>query len=269
MIAEAVTRWLGQEGRQIDEAMRAATAERLAKRFAGQFLQDREIKPGRLSATSCNKPCALMAWYAYKGTVPLPLPARTLLNFYVGDIVEATVLQLAACAGVPIDENNRPLTVTRNGVTLRVHPDGRMMDGADGMVNVEVKKVTAWTFDEAKREGISDLFGYLTQASLGVEAWREAGFPQCAATEFVLISPDRMEIQSLRVPYNAGLVDAAMKRAAAAIEPTPPPIPKELMPRNGKLSKTCGYCSYVKTCWPNAKRAGSAWIIPAREKAAA
>ena len=42
-------------------------------------------------------------------------------------------------------------------------------------------------------EGISDVFGYASQASIEIAAFRANGYPEMDQTEFVLIAPDQMQ----------------------------------------------------------------------------
>ena len=142
-----------------------------------------------------------------------------------------------------------------------------------------------------KERGPDDQWGYLTQASVEIAAWREAGY-DVDSTCFVAVSTGSRQgsIAEWIVPYDPSLVDNLHERrrlaqvvylSALSFEAVPElefvrgktldpaqafahgvPVPRE--DKNGKvighdvptgrmiLPTYCGYCAYKAPCWPGA-----------------
>ena len=162
-----------------------------------------------------------------------PLKARTLLKFLLGDLVELSVLAVARLAGCHIEDNNCDLTILgEDGVPVPVHPDGRYVSVDGQSYNVEIKSCDSQTFDQwLAHGGPDDAWGYLTQASVEVRAWREAGM-SVLSTIFVAVSTGSRQgsIAEFIMPYDEQLVIGWHERRRLARQVTVPAIPFEGQP---------------------------------------
>ena len=290
LIAPVIQAYLENPEKRFDAGVLAEVQASMTRTLTRQLMEGRPDRKGIEHGTLYTGSCARKSQNTYRGAEGEPFSARALLKFTLGDLVELSVLAIARLAGLDIGLNNEHLTVRgKEGVEIPVHPDGLLhMDGT--YYNVEVKSCDTFTFDQWIVEGgPSDLWGYRSQASVEIQAWREHGF-NVPETLFVAISTGTRQgsIQEWRIPYEPELVEGWHARRALALGPDLPPIPYALEPevqykagkecderwkaqatprvnvkgsiygwdyRTGRylLPLPCSYCSYKQTvCYPNA-----------------
>ncbi len=233
VVADAITTYLEQPHKTLHtpvlEGMLAATR----RTFVRQLMAPRASRIGYESTTTYTHPCARKAWHALHGTPRPPTQSRTLLKFLLGDVVELAVMGIAQLAGLEVGRNNEDLTIrARDGQLIAVHPDGLLHQAGQPPVNVEIKSCDSRTFDRwLSAGGPSNDWGYRTQASVEIQAWREAGLA-VEATAFVAVSTGSRQgsVAEWRLPYEPALVDAWHDRRAAATGPIIPPRPYEAVP---------------------------------------
>lgn len=275
MIADAIKALLNSEDKKSDPEALLSFVNRMGWRAYKQFMASKESRQGFVSTTTVSGKCALKAWKKFQGVPERPLDAETILNFWLGDIFEAMIIMLAPAAGVKIVDNNRQLSLRPNIAV--VHPDGRYEYEPGKWRNVEIKKVSSYGMEKAHDGGPGDEFGYLTQASIGIAAWREAGYG-IDETEFVLCCADTREIASFLVAYDNNLVEDARLRAELALlgpKISPPdslPTEKETAwnPSTRTKEETgrnvlclqCRFCGYRAECWPTAIKETTTKKIP-------
>ncbi|MDR7537405.1 MAG: hypothetical protein QN183_13700 [Armatimonadota bacterium] len=266
MIADRIRDYLDNSRRaQPDETVLQWATRRFTDGLRRRMGPDRDMT-GRLYATLVTQRCARRAAYKYHGVAPdAPLPARAVLNYYVGDIAELAVLALAKAAGCDLaapDElllDTERMRVSRNGLSFGCWPDAVLHVGG-AWYNVEVKKMAEASYDQAKRDGgPDDTWGYRTQASLEVAAWREAGI-DVRATVLVALRGLTGELGEWVLPYDDALVEQAFARAAQVRDSTPDLLPDRAHrpttcpDGRQRLPVQCAYCSYTRRCWPTARR---------------
>jgi hypothetical protein len=120
----------------------------------------------------------------------------------------------------------------RDGKAVAVHPDGRYVDPDGVQYNVEIKSCDSKTFDAwLAQGGPDDTWGYLTQASIEVAAWREYNSP-VNGTLFLAVSTGSRQgsIAEFYKPYDEALVEAWHNRREAAMGATLPDIPFDAQP---------------------------------------
>jgi hypothetical protein len=178
-----------------------------------------------------------------------------------------------------------------DGKTVAVHPDG-LFRAADGTLrNVEIKSCDSHTFDRwLSNGGPSDDWGYRTQATMEVQAWRENG-DEVNETVFVAVSTGSRQgsIAEWILPHEWSLYEAWMERRRLRQQPELPPVPYQPTPemafKRGKtieaeqmmfgepkprtndagaiygwdyptgreiVGTVCTYCDFMKKCWPTA-----------------
>lgn len=209
ILADKIVHYLESHDKTINAAVLNETVQRMRHVIVRDLMQPRDSRAGKESNTLYTGACARKARLTFDGAEREPLRARTLLKFLLGDLVELSVLAMANLAGCHIMDNNIDLSVVgSDGVAVPVHPDGRYVDTDGTQYNVEIKSCDSRTFDEWKANGgPTDTWGYKTQASIEVAAWREYGYP-VNSTLFLAVSTGSRQgsIAEFIVPYESDLV---------------------------------------------------------------
>lgn len=294
LIADRIIAYLESHEKSADAQVLSETVNRMRQVIVRDLMQPRDQRAGKESNTLYSGPCARKARLTYDGAEREPIRARTIMKFLLGDLVELSVLAVARLAGCHIEGNNADLSVTGNdGKAVAVHPDGRYTADDGVQYNIEIKSCDSKTFDRWQEQGgPDDTWGYLTQASVEVAAWREYGLP-INGTLFLAVSTGTRQgsIAEFYKPYDEALVIAWHERRNAAMADAVPAIPfegqpemqfikgKEIDPRNfekgepiPRLDKNgrthgwdvytgrtvvplmCTYCDFMtKHCWKNAE----------------
>jgi len=297
LVADQITAYLEQHEKRLDEDVLAWMMDAFKRKVMKQIMSTRDTRQGHDSCTMYSGQCARKAWHQFHGTPGEPVQARATLKWLMGDTVELDVVGIARLAGVDLRDNNRDLTITGlDGVKVKVHPDGRVVQyeawGVEQSYNFECKSMDTYSFDSwLANGGPDDKWGYLTQASVEIAAWREAGY-DVNETCFVAVSTGSRQgsIAEWLIPYDQKLVDAWHERRMLARGTALPPIPfqaedeteyvkgKSIDPerfthgepvpqldKNGKvhgwrvptgrkiIPTMCGYCSWKQACWPGAE----------------
>ena len=262
MIVSRIEEYLESGKMGADQAVLDNYAATMRKSVERQFAQEREEKPGHIYCTLATKPCARQAAYTYLGFKPEPLQARARVNFFLGDAVEGAVLALARLANCPIESNNIKLLVTHEGIPpISVRPDG-LYAGPEGHYNVEIKKMSSFGFDRFVEEGPDDSFGYLTQATVECEGWRQNGV-HVRGTIFIACRSETGHLAEFVTLSDQDKLEAFYDRLKQAIASSPDSLPDrafEPVPEKRGPKKTgrmvlpfnCSYCSMRDHCWPQA-----------------
>lgn len=311
LIANQITAYLEQHDKALNQAVLDEMVEAFRRKVVKQLMSTRNTRKGHESCTVYSGACARKSRYQFDGVAGEPLRARSLLKFLMGDTLELDVIGVAQLAGVDLSMNNADLFITgQDGVKIQVHPDGLVCDwewsgpvntenggstilrrGLRGRYNLECKSSDTFTYDAWVRNGgPDDQWGYLTQASVEIAAWREAGY-DVNSTCFIAVSTGSRQgsIAEWIIPYDQKLVDAWHDRRRLAQGVDLPARPFEAVPelefvrgraldahafahgvpapredKNGKvighdvptgrmiLPTYCGYCAYKAPCWPGA-----------------
>lgn len=293
LIADHVQAYLESPDKRMNDEVLTETVKRMRQVIVRDLMQPRDTRAGKESNTLYTGSCARKSRLTLDGAAREPLRARTLLKFLLGDLVELSVLAIARLAGCHIEDNNIDLTVQgEDGVLVPVHPDGRYVDESGQSYNVEIKSCDSRTFDSwLEHGGPDDIWGYLGQASMEIQAWREAGVP-VQSTIFIAVSTGSRQgsIAEWILPYREDLVIGWHERRLAVQQEAVPAIPFQSQPEmafmRGKacdadwfahgeptprlnekgatygwdvytgrqvVPLTCSYCSFrAAHCWQNA-----------------
>ena len=305
VIAGAIQAYLEREDKAFDALVMEDLLTAFQRTVTRQLMEPKEDRAGQEHATLYTHPCSRKARLTFDGVPRAPLPSRALLKFFLGDVVELAIGGLARLAGLDIGLNNEALSIEgRDGVRVPVHPDF-ILHVAPTHYNVEVKSVDSRTFDRWLEQGGPDnTWGYRTQCSIELQAWREAGWAMDPDTLLVAVSTGSRiaSIAEWRIPYDAMLVTGWHLRRLARQGTEIPPIPfvpepeiqfikgKEVAHGNGatprldkhgklygwdvpsgrqKVTLVCSYCPYMESqCFPTAVMemdgAKPVWIVPPR-----
>jgi hypothetical protein len=270
ILADKIRAYLESPDKRMDDAVLTETVRRMRQVIVRDLMVPRDTRAGKESNTLYTGACARKARFTFDGAERDPLRARTLLKFLLGDLVELSVLAVARLAGCHIEDNNIDLTVKgEDGVFVPVHPDGMYRHGPIGEdpYNVEIKSCDSRTFDTwLDNGGPDDAWGYLTQASMEIQAWREAGVP-VNATIFVAVSTGSRQgsIAEFIMPYKEQLVIGWHERRLAAQQIAVPAIPFQAQPEmafmRGKACDADWFAHGEPTPRVNEKGATYGWDV--------
>ncbi|MDI3463674.1 MAG: hypothetical protein OJF50_002495 [Nitrospira sp.] len=230
LIADPIKSYLESTEKRMHKDVLDDTVQRMRQVIVKDLMQPRDTRIGKESCTLYSGPCARKSRLTFDGAEREPIKARTVLKFLLGDLVELSVLAVARLAGCHITDNNIDLTVTgEDGVAIAVHPDG-FYEAPDGTgYNIEIKSCDSRTFDAwLATGGPSDEWGYRTQASMEVQAWREYG-RSVNSTIFIGVSTGSRQgsIAEWIVPFEERLVIGWHERRLMARQDAPPAVPFE------------------------------------------
>ena len=245
---ESVIYGQGGWNKSVAEAMGKSIADTANKRFS----KPQEPR-GYLSLSSIGTPCKRKLWYKInKPGFGEPLDAKMLLKFFYGDMIEELILAMVEASGHTLAGSQDRLTV--HGI--RGHRDAVI----DGMT-VDVKSCSPFAFKKFKEGDLrgNDPFGYISQLSSYVYAAKDDPLvTDKNRGAFLAIDKVNGEIcldvydftEELKTKEQEML---AAKDLVAGDIPTEriSPVPASKSSPNTKLDKSCQFCEYKKTCWPN------------------
>lgn len=268
LLADPIRAYLESHEKRVDEAVLADTVKRMRQVVVRDLMAPRDARPGKESNTLYTGACARKARLVFDGAEREPLRARTLLKFLLGDLVELSVLAMARLAGCPVEDNNIDLTIKgEDGALVPVHPDGLYRDTTGQAYNVEIKSCDSRTFDTwQEKGGPDDTWGYLSQASVEIQAWREAGV-KVRQTIFLAVSTGSRQgdVAEFLMPYDEQLVIAWHERRLAVQQDAVPGIPFEAQPElafmRGKACQADWFAHGEPTPRINEKGATYGWDV--------
>ena len=268
LIAGKIIDYLEAHDKRVDDVVLTDTVKRMRQVITRDLMQPRDTRAGKESNTLYTGACARKARLTFDGAARDPLRARTVLKFLLGDLVELSVLAMARLAGCHIEDNNIDLSVKgEDGVLVPVHPDGRYVDEQGQSYNIEIKSCDSRTFDTwLEQGGPDDTWGYLTQASMEVQAWREAGM-QVRGTLFIAVSTGSRQgsIAEFLMPYDEQLVVSWHERRLAVQQDKTPEIPFSAQPEmafmRGKACHADWFAHGEPTPRVNEKGATYGWDV--------
>lgn len=222
---------------------------------------DGEERVPALRMSNMGKPCRRQLWYGVNApNEGEPLPAKALLKFLYGDIIELLVLSLAEAAGHKVEGCQDELEIAG----IKGHRDC-VIDG----ITVDVKSASPRSFEKFKYGTLrdNDPFGYVRQLSAYVYAGREhdvESHPTVGA--FLVVDKVSGEIALDVYDFSAEIEnmeetfeevkaqiasDTVPERAFEPIEDGYKHKTKGFLPNgNLKLGLNCGYCEFKEKCWP-------------------
>jgi len=250
MIVDKIQKFLG-ENHSIDEYLgKTLFAKQAEHAFMRQFIERKERDGVGLS--SCGQ-CPRKLAYKHLGitTEGRDIDMRAMFTFFIGDMVEAAVTQLAILAGCNILNTGGDQTEVEweiLGHVFKGHTDGVLV-GEDGVRhNVEIKSMPSYSFARFEKGFIDD--GYKAQ----INAYMYAGGTY--DTVYVAYNKDAGVLKEKIFKIEPNVVGDAQRRLSAVVASSPDRLPeREFGPNEkGLLPWQCDYCSSNITCWPGAER---------------
>jgi len=234
------------------EALRVEVEQLAGHIFTRQFLTaEAEAAKGQIRLSACGR-CPRQQAYVYHGfeKAGKELDQRAKTVFFMGDMVELLIIALARLAGCNVVDygmEQKTVKLTVGGVEIEGHPDGRIIadDGQEFLL--ECKSASSFAYERFERGDIDE--SYVAQINAYLEA---IGLDNCC---LVFINKDSGVMCEKIVKRDPNAMLLIKANLLSVIKSTPEQLPTQpYQPdEKGLLPWQCRYCSYWKTCWPQAE----------------
>lgn len=243
MIVDKINKYISGEPR-VDEKIREEVADLSKHAFNRQFM-DRGEDKGGLRLSSAGK-CARALAYDHLGfeSKGKTIDARGRMVFWLGDMVELTVVALARLSGVNItacglEQINVELEV--EGEKIEGHPDG-IIEYEGNKFLFECKSMTDFGFKEFQRGVINDT--YLYQINSYMEC---LSLNACC---FVAINKQSGVLDEKIITKNPDKVQFVKDNIKKVLNSNKESLPDRAyeVGKTGFYPWQCAYCNHFKTC---------------------
>lgn len=245
MIVDKINSYLASTGKDVDEAILAEVCLLAKTAFAKQFgkREERLVKaPYFSSIGKCLRQQAYeLLGFAANGK---EIDARSKMVFFMGDLAEIAIVQVAKVAGCNITVGGQDQTsIEWEG--LRGRPDGVL----DGTILVEAKSMSSFSFRDFERGVVDE--GYRYQCNAGMEA---LNLDKCV---IVALNKDAGVLAEQVISRDPAIVGDIRRRLGilkAATKEVLPDRPFKPDEKTGFYPWNCLYCAHWKTCLPTAEK---------------
>ena len=251
MLVDKINQYLNSEKLTINEYIKYEIEKLAGFTFQRQFMEDNESKSGALRLSQSGR-CARKLAYQYHGFEPngKEIDGRARIIFWMGDLVEMIVTELARLAGVPLlGTGFRQLTVEYplDDVVITGHPDGIILDNGEPVL-LEVKSMSDYAFERFEKGVIDE--GYIAQTNSYMDILK---IKKCL---FVAIDKNNGVMAEQVTNYDPKVVQDNITIFREVINSTKDDLPprKYEPDKKGKLPWQCLYCPYWKICYPTAEK---------------
>lgn len=246
MIVDRINAFLSSTNQTVDETIVNEVGLLCRIAFLKQFLK-REDKPKTLRLSSIGR-CVRQQAYNLLGFEQngKQIDARARMVFFMGDLVEIAVIQLAKAAGCNIESVGQDQAIVEiEGI--EGHPDGILVQDGKRYL-LEVKSMSSFAFGDFERGILDD--GYRWQINAYMAA---LGLSESIV---VALNKDAGVLSEMTVSQNAEIVADIKSRIGllkAATKENLPPRPYKPNDK-GFLPWQCTYCFAYGHCWPKAEK---------------
>lgn len=235
------------EDKSIDPIVMGQFMDDTLNGFKRQLMQKREDRR-TLRLSGIGKCLRAQAYSILNYDKDLYLSPRTKMTFLFGDMIEAMLIGLANHAGCDIYDQQREVRL--HGI--KGHIDGKIeRDGKEYIV--EIKSMSTASFDMFKRNGMTNDFGYVSQANSYAYA------EKCEGIVWLGMNKNtghlHEEVRPLDVPLAIQTIDNIDRLIDCK-------VPEEFNRKetiletwykkptgNSKLGFVCSYCDFNKVCF--------------------
>lgn len=246
MIVDKINAFLNADGKTIDEMILKDVGDLSRWAFSKQF-GEKEKRSGALRLSSIGR-CMRQQAYKLLNTEEngKEIDARAKIVFFMGDLVELSVVALARAAGCDVSATGgNQVVVEIDGVSG--HPDGLLIDSGKRYL-LEVKSMSSYSFKEFERGVIDE--GYRYQCNAYMHA---LDLKQCV---IVALNKDAGVLAEQVINRDPATVSEIQRRINRLKLITPETLPERPYQPDSKgfLPWQCLYCAHWKTCWPKAEK---------------
>ena len=245
MIVNLINEFLSKEGQTLDDALLQDVGKLAQNAFRRQF-GVREVRStlGLSSIGQCLRKQAYKALgYAENGK---ELDSRAKIVFFMGDLTEMAVLQLARAAGVAItDYGENQASVEIDGIVG--HPDA-LGTIAGTKYLIEVKSMSSYGFKEFEKGQLDEAYRYQCNAYM-----KATGMEQCV---IIALNKDAGVLGEMVIERDPLIITDIEQRIRLLKNATQENLPDRAYKpdEKGWLPWNCLYCGHHGTCWPKAQK---------------
>ncbi|MCP3681064.1 MAG: hypothetical protein GY861_00100 [bacterium] len=248
MIVDKINKYIMKEKITINEMILDSMADLAKFNFKRQF-NSKPDKGGTLRLSSSGKCPRSQAYSLYEYPIEgKGIDHRAKMIFWLGDMVEMTIVTLAQAAGVKLEGvglDQQTVTLKIEDAEIKGHPDGIV----DGKYLLEVKSMSSYAYQKFEKGIIDDT--YLAQVNIYMEC---LGLDECI---FVAMAKDSGTLGELRLKKDNDIVAKVKENLTTILKSKH----DELLPdgqfepdAKGIYPWNCLYCNYWGHCKPNAKK---------------
>lgn len=252
MIADKINKYLDDNELRVDELLLTEMGELASYSFKRQFMEKNERNnEGKLYLSASGK-CARQLAYGYHNYTKKgkEIDARAKVNFFMGDLIEASIVTLAKLAGCGVTNtglDQLTCTFKLKGLDVQGHPDG-IVDYLGRKLLLEVKSMTSFGFRKFENGEIDD--GYLTQINMYMEC---LDLNSCC---LVAWSKDSGTIKEKVFQKDESVVEFARENMQSVVDSLKGNLPDGRFEadKKGFYPWNCLYCGFWEHCKPNAEK---------------
>jgi len=258
MIVNKINEYLSSKDLTIDEHIASQVGWLATWTFKRQFMQDNQSS-NTISLSQAGK-CARQLAYRYHDfeQAGKELDSRAKIIFWQGDLVETMIMKLARLAGCNVmatglEQIKCYVPIIKkipfaDDETLQIagHPDGILLDDATCLV--ECKSMSSYSFRDFEKGKVDE--GYLSQMNMYMHG---LGLNKCV---LIAMNKDNGIMNEKVIERNDDIIEAGIKNLTTVLNSTPDALPDGWYQPDAKglYAWQCLYCSWWKTCKPNAER---------------
>lgn len=243
MLVDKINKFITGEPK-IDEVLLEEVGNLSKHAFNRQFMDRGEDKNG-IRLSSAGK-CARAQAYDHLGFTPegKTIDARGRMVFWLGDMVELTVIALAKLSGVKITKcglDQIDVFLEVGGEKIEGHPDGIIEHEGEKFL-FECKSMTDFSFKDFERGVVNDTYLYQINAYMDC-----LGLDKCC---FVAINKQSGVLSEKIINKNDVRVQFVKDNIQKVLSSTKENLPKRAYEsgKTGFYPWQCAYCSHYKTC---------------------
>jgi len=251
MIVDKINKYLSSENLTLNEYILNEISLLAKYTFKRQFMEDSELVEGKLRLSKCGD-CPRKLAYAYFGFKPSgkEIDSRAKIVFWMGDLVEMTVIELAKLAGVKLlatGLNQLTISLNIDGIDIEGHPDGLLLNDGE-FILLEIKSMSDYGFNSFQKGEIDE--GYLSQVNIYMHVLN------LNKAIFVAINKNSGVLHEVIIKKDNKIVDKAIKNLKTVINSSPDRLPKIRCKPDSKgfYDWHALYCPYWKICLKNAEK---------------
>ncbi len=248
MIIDKINTYLYAKNLTLDDYVSQEVASLAKYSFKRQFMEEFE-STGELRVSSLGK-CPRQLAYGYHKFEPKgkEIDGRGRITFFMGDLSELLVTQLARLSGVRLLATGfNQITIEFEG--LKGHPDGLLLGDDNKLRLFECKSFSDYGFKDFEKGEIDD--SYMTQISCYMEA---LGLDECV---MVGVNKNNGVLSEHIFSYDPEMAGVGRSNHAKVLVSTKENLPERFCVPD-KITRLypwqATYCSHWKTCLPNAEK---------------
>ncbi len=248
MVIDFINKFLYEKNLTLDKYVTREVASLSAFAFKRQFLEPYE-STGELRVSSLGK-CPRQLAYGYHKFEPKgkEIDGRGRITFFMGDLSELLVTQLARLSGVRLLATGfNQITIEFEG--LKGHPDGLLLGEDNKLRLFECKSFSDFGFKDFEKGEIDD--SYKVQINCYMEA---LGLDECI---MVGVNKNNGVLSEHIFSYDAEMAGVGRSNKAKVLVSTKENLPERPYAPDEKTKYypwNCLYCKWWGHCLPNAEK---------------